>query len=58
MAAPLDGYKCVRYLVYSTDRIGGTTSDYRIVINPAHHNVAYVDWASSSITGFLLQVPE
>jgi len=52
------GYTCSRYFVYSSDRIGGTTSDYRIQINPAFHRVAYVDWASSSITGYLLQVPE
>jgi len=58
MSATVPGYKCFRYLVFSGDRLSGTTADYRIQVNPAFHSVAYVDWASSSVSGYLLQVPE
>ena len=56
MAAP--AYQCFRYLVFSGDRTAGSTSEYRITLSPAFHRVAYIDWAASSIAGYLLQIPE
>ena len=56
MSAPV--YQCFRFLVFSGDRTGGSTSDYRLSIMPAFHNVAYVDWSASSVAGYLLNIPE
>ena len=51
-------FQVFRFLVFSGDRVAGSTSEYQIAITPAFHNVAYVDWSSSSVSGYLLQVPQ
>jgi len=44
--------------VYSGSRVGGTTKDYKIQLQTAPSQVVYIDLASSSIVGYLLQIDE
>ena len=47
-----------RLLVWSANRVSGSTTDYVIEVSPAYNEIVYVDWASVSVPGMLLYIEE
>ena len=47
-----------RLLVYSGDRVSGTTTDYAVEISPAYNDIVYVEWSSCSVPGKVLHIEE
>jgi len=46
------------FLVWSSDRTGGSTTDYTVKLSPAITNIVNVDWVSCSVPGLVLQIEE
>ena len=51
-------WKRHRVLIWSADRVTGTTTDYKITLRGGISNAVYIDLASSSIVGNLLRIDE
>jgi len=47
-----------RYMVWSGNRISGTTTDYVIQVCPAFTKIVREEWVSCSIPGLVLQIEE
>jgi len=47
-----------RILLWSGHRVSGSTTDYRIELNPGIPNVVFAEWAACSVVGYVLDVEE
>lgn len=47
-----------RLLIWSGNRVAGSTTDYVVEVSPAFNDIVYVDWSSVSVPGKLLYVEE
>lgn len=46
------------FLIWSANRVSGSTTDYTIKVSPAITGIVNADWVSSSTPGLALQIEE
>ena len=54
----MSGNRTYRTLIWSGNRVSGSTTDYEIEISPAYNDVVFVDWVSCSVPGMVLHIEE